>query len=294
MSTGTTTEAPPTGKDAAELAARYGLSPMGIRPGLIEYIGQLWSRRYFVSTLATSRAYARHEGNYLGQLWSVLTPMLNAAVYYFIFGVLLGTSRGVDNFPAFLVIGVFLFRFTTSSIISGSRSLLSNTSLLRSLHFPRAVLPAANVMAELAHLGPAILVMVGITVITGEQPKWTWLLLPFVIAMQWLFNTGMAFMVARATVRIPDLTNLLPFTLRLLMYVSGVFFSVDHYVGDTPLGHLMTYQPVAVYLSLARGCLLDQFTPEPVMWAFGFGWAVLFLVGGFVLFWRGEETYGRD
>jgi teichoic acid transport system permease protein len=78
------------------------------------------------------------------------------------------------------------------------------------------------------------------------------------------------------------------------MYVSGVFFSVDHYVGDGLLGHVMTYQPLAVFLGLARACLLEQFPLDPVMWLVGAGWALLFLVAGFLLFWQGEETYGRD
>lgn len=289
-----TTEQPVTGRAAAELAARHGLTPMGVRPSLGTYVGELWNRRHFIGTLATSHAYAKNQGNYLGQLWNVLTPLINAAVYYFVFGVLLGVGRGVDNYPAFLVVGIFLFRFTSSSVISGSRSLTKNVGLLRSLHFPRAVLPTATVLTELATLGPAILVMLALVLLTGEPLKWAWLLLPIVIALQWLWNTGVAFMIARASARIPDLHNLLPFALRLLLYVSGVFFSVDHYVGDGPVGRLMTYQPLAVYLSLARGCLLEQFSPEPIMWAFAVGWAVLFVIAGFVLFWRGEETYGRD
>jgi teichoic acid transport system permease protein len=45
----------------------------------------------------------------LGQLWQVLTPLLNSAVYYLIFGVLFKANRGISNYPAFLVTGVFIF-----------------------------------------------------------------------------------------------------------------------------------------------------------------------------------------
>ncbi len=293
MST-STTASPSSTEDPAELARQYGLTQMGVRPPLGEYLRQLWGRRHFITTLATSKAYARNQGSYLGQLWTVLTPLINAAVYFFVFGVLLGTRGGVENFPAFLVIGVFLYRFTTNSVTAGARCLSKNYSLVRSLHFPRAVLPASTTLTELATLTPALLVMVTIVLITGERPRWTWLLLPFAVAMHWLWNTGMAFIMARATSRIPDLTNLLPFVLRILMYVSGVFFSVDHYVGDGLLGKVMTFQPLAVYLGLARSCLLEQFPIQPLMWWVGLGWAIAFLIAGFLLFWRAEETYGRD
>jgi teichoic acid transport system permease protein len=285
-----------TSAGAAELAARHGLAPMGVRPSLPAYLRQLWGRRHFVRTLATSKAYARNQGSYLGQLWSLLTPLINAVVYYLIFGGLLDLKGGVDNFPAFLVIGIFLYRFTTSSITAGSRSLLQNTNLLRSLHFPRAVLPASAVLAELATLAPALVVMLAIVLATGERPRWSWLLLAPAIAVQWLWNTGCAFFMARLGARIPDLTNLLPFALRILMYVSGVFFSVDHYTHKLPhwVGNAMVYQPLGVYLSLARSCLLEQFPMDATMWWAGVGWAVLFVVAGFIVFWRAEETYGRD
>ncbi|GAB3590553.1 ABC transporter permease [Angustibacter peucedani] len=296
MTAGTTSATTPTGEvqDAAELARRYGLTQMGVRPGLVDYVRKLWQFRYFIRTLATSKAYARNQGSYLGQLWSVLTPLINATVYYFIFGVLLGTRGGIENFPAFLVVGVFLYRFSTSSINAGARCLTQNMSLVRSLHFPRAVLPAATVLTELTTLAPALFVMVLIVLVTGEAPRWEWLLLPVAVAMHWLWNTGLAFMMARVTTRIPDLTNLLPFALRILMYVSGVFFSVDHYVGHGALGKVMTYQPLAVYLQLARSCLLEQFPIVWSMWLVGLGWAVLFVLVGFLLFWRAEESYGRD
>ncbi len=294
MSPGTAEARSPSA--AAALAARHGLTPMGVRPSFTDYCRKLWARRHFVRTLATSKAYARNQGNYLGQLWSLLTPLTNAGVYYVIFGVLIGTRAGVENFVAFLVIGVFLYRFTTTSITAGARCLPANTNLLRSLHFPRAVLPASAVLAELATLAPALIVLVGIVLATGERPRWAWLLLPFAIAVQWLWNTGTAFLMARLTARIPDLSNLLPFALRILMYVSGVFYSVDRYTSELPewVGLAMTYQPLAVYLSLARSCLLAEFPLDPTMWLIGLGWAVLFLIGGFVIFWRAEETYGRD
>ena len=83
----------------AELAAQYGLRPSALRPPLLTYIRQLWQRRHFILTFATARNVAMYTEARLGQLWQVLTPLLNAGVYFLIFGVLLGTSRGVPNYP---------------------------------------------------------------------------------------------------------------------------------------------------------------------------------------------------
>jgi teichoic acid transport system permease protein len=281
---------------AADIAARYGLRRVGTRPSLGEYLRLLWSRRHFIGVLAVSKAYAKNQNNYLGQFWAVLNPVLTVAAYLFVFGVLLRTTRGVDNYIAFLVIGVFMYRFTATSITAGAKSVAGNLSLVRSLHFPRAVLPIAAVLTELVSLFPVLVVMCAIVLVTGEPIAWSWLLLPVAVALQWLFNTGCAFVVTRLVASARDLLNLLPFVLRILLYLSGVFFDIEAYVGDNPLGFVLEYQPVAVYLTLARSCLLPQESSplDITMWAVGVGWAVLFLVGGFLFFWRAEERYGRD
>jgi teichoic acid transport system permease protein len=61
----------------------------------------IWQRRHFISGFATARNIAMYTEARLGQLWQVLTPLLNAGVYYLIFGLLLGTNRGCRTmFPS--------------------------------------------------------------------------------------------------------------------------------------------------------------------------------------------------
>src|SRR4051812_852749 len=107
----------------------------GARPSLGVYLRQLWARRHFIIDFTRSNSQVMYAGNFLGQIWQVLTPMLNAAVYYLIFGVLLGTKRGTHNFVAFLVIGIFVFHFLQQSITRGARSVMNNQGLVRSMHF---------------------------------------------------------------------------------------------------------------------------------------------------------------
>src|SRR5699024_8695291 len=102
--------------DLATLAEQHGLTKTTARPSLPDYIRQLWGRRHFMRAYAAARSQATYSSSRLGQVWQVITPLLNAGIYFFLFGVLLGTDRGVDNFLAFLVTGVFAFTFTQRSI----------------------------------------------------------------------------------------------------------------------------------------------------------------------------------
>ncbi|WP_402466742.1 ABC transporter permease [Isoptericola aurantiacus] len=291
------------------LAEQYGLQPMGVRPPLTRYLRDLFARWAFIRTLGSATAYSKNQNNYLGQLWAVLNPTLNALVYVLVFGVLIGANRGVTNSVAFIVIGVFLFRFIDQSVQGGARSIAQKTNLIRSLHFPRAVLPIAQVFSLLATLVPTLFVMCAIVLLSGFIPAytqihvtWYWLLLPCIVALIWVFNTGLAFIMARVVAITPDLDNIISFVMRFAMYGSGVIFPVTHYVDRLPdgveavLDPILTYQPIAVFLYVARSILMQEesIPPDAWMWLWATLWAVVTLVFGFIVFWRGEERYGRD
>lgn len=277
----------------AAIAAEHGLTRVGVRPSLRDYVRQVWDRRHFAVAMAGSKAYARNQGGYLGQLWAVLTPLLWAGVYLVMFGVVLETDRGVANYPGFLVIGVFLFHFASSSIQNGSKAVTGNLELIGSLQFPRAVLPIATVLAELFTLLPSLAVLLVLVPITGDPVQASWLLLPFAVGLLWLFGTGLALICARAVAQARDLARLVPFVLRVLMYGSGVFFSINHYVENPAVASALQHQPIAVYLELGRGVLLADVPLPAETWLWGVGWAAATLVGGFIYFWHAEERYGR-
>jgi teichoic acid transport system permease protein len=278
----------------ARLAEQHGLHPLGRRPGLIAYTKDLWRRRSFVWVMATSQSFGKNQNNYLGQLWGVLNPLLLAVVYFLVFGVLLGTTDGVDNYPGFLVIGIFIFTYIASSLQAGANSVLSNVGLIRALKFPRAVLPLSVTLSELVTLLPALGVMVVLVAVSGDPITWQWLAVIPALALTHVFNTGAAFILARVVVGARDLRNIVPVAIRLLRYVSGVFYSIAHYVDQGLLGAIMYYQPVAVYLNLVRSALLEQFDASWDLWVAGGAWALVAIVAGYVLFWQAEERYGRD
>lgn len=288
----------------AEAAEKYGLQQMGVRPPLVEYVRSLWARRTFIAVLARARSEAENQGTHLGQFWSILNPVMNATVYVLIFGVLLKTRDGMDNVVGFIVVGTFMYRFFSDSVTASAKSIPRNMSLVRSLHFPRAVLPISSVLAELAMLAPAMGVMAAFVWVsdrfiahTDGTPSWRWLLIIPATALLYAFSTGAGLVLARWGAASPDILNTLPFILRLGMYASGVIFSIDHYLDDSPiLAAIMSYQPVAVYLNLSRQALLveSSYPLDWTYWLIGAGWALLALVVGFLYFWRGEARYGRD
>jgi teichoic acid transport system permease protein len=277
-----------------ELVARYQLRRAGARPGIVDYTRELWGRRHFIVAFSTANNAVGYSASFLGQAWQLLTPLLNAGVYYLIFGVLLHTKRGVHNYVAFLVIGIFIFTFTQSSLIGGARAISANVGLTRVLHFPRAVLPVSSTLVALQRLVYSLIIMLPIVLITGERPRWQWLLLVPAIVLQSMFCLGLAFFIARIGAKVPDTSQLLPFLIRTWLYVSGVFYSVQAFAADHPhwVKVVLEVNPGAVYVEVVRAALIEG-PRENHLWLLAVGWAVAVLVAGYLFFWQAEEQYGR-
>ncbi|WP_093838283.1 ABC transporter permease [Streptomyces aidingensis] len=295
--------APDRDLSAAELAARHGLTVSGARPSLPDYLRQLWGRRHFILAFSQAKLTAQYSQAKLGQLWQVFTPLLNAFVYFLIFGLLLG-GRGNMEMPEyipFLVIGVFVFTFTQSSVLAGVKSISGNIGLVRALHFPRASLPVAFSLQQLQQLLYSMIVIAAVLVGFGHYPTWSWLLIVPALALQFLFNAGLALIFARWGSATPDLAQLMPFVLRTWMYASGVMFPLHYMVieranGPEWLANLLMSNPASVYMEVMRQSLISGPAHQSLpgwFWLLAVGWALVIGVGGFVYFWKAEERYGR-
>ena len=244
-----------------ELAAEHDLKLSGARPSLSAYLAMLWQRRHFIIGYATARNVSMYTEAKLGQLWQVLTPLLNAGVYYLIFGILFEASRGVQHYPAFLLAGVFVFAFTERSIVTGSNVMRANLQLIRALYFPRAALPLAYVIVELQQMLVGFIVLIPVMLVSGEPLTVYWFLLLPVVLLQTAFNVGAALIVARLGGSLADVSELIPFILRITRYFCGVMYMVTTLPAAVPNWgiKLLSLNPPAVYISLVRVALMTTY-----------------------------------
>jgi teichoic acid transport system permease protein len=285
----------PDGQQLRALVAEWGLTSSSARQPIRSYIRELWTRRDFIIAMGSGRKSAQYRDTSLGRLWQVLGPILNAIVYYFIFGVLLQTSRGVENYPAFLIIGVFTFTYTQRVVTGGTKAIANNRSIIRAIHFPRAVMPLSVIVQEVQQQVVSLGILAVIVLLTGEPPTWLWLGVIPAVLLQTVFNVGLCMLVARWTAASRDVAQLVPFVMQTWRYLSGVMFSIPVFTADLApwVEKVMYLNPMTEYIELMRGSLLSSYSTPQYLWAFAAGWALLTLVVGFVVFYRAEESYSR-
>ncbi|QSZ49904.1 ABC transporter permease [Arthrobacter sp. D5-1] len=272
------------------------LSRVGSRPGFLDYLVQLWDYRQFIFYDARARVQSGTRKDRLGSAWLLLNPVFNGLTYYVIFGLLLQTSRGIENFVGYLIVGVFLYQFSSGAITSGARSIRSGKSVVQAFNFPRAALPIGANIREMLSAVPLILGMLLLIIIVppAEKISLLWFLVIPALLLQGIFNLGIGMILARIISRVHDVTHLLPFFLRAWMYGSAVFYSYERFVSDPTLLAIMKFNPLFNVIDIVRSSVVYNRMPAWESWASLGVVSLGALLVGFIFFWQGEETYGRD
>ena len=277
-------------------ASTAHLRPTDVSESLVTYVRHAWRRRHFAYAMPLERLRSRHQHTVLGNVWNLLNPMLTAVVYFLIFSVVLNASRGVDNYILWLVIGLFAFRLTSASVSRGATSVTGRQGLVRSIKFPRVLLPVSTTIGVFLSFGFEVLILLLVAVVTGEGLSWRVVVLPGVIALHFCFNLGLAMVVARLNDSFRDVEQLIPFGIILLRYVCGVMIPISRFEGAAPTAvfYALEWNPLVQIIDLYRWVLMDS---QPRLSMFDLSHAVVVaivvLLAGLKFFSSAEHRYGR-
>ncbi len=260
------------------------------------YLREMWDRRSFAIAMPMEQVRSTHQDTLLGNIWHLANPLLSVAVYFLVFGVFLNVSEDIDNYLLWLTVGVFTYGLTSRTIQNGATSIPANQGLMRSMRFPRALLPMSSAFADLLTFGFQLIVLGAVAIVTGAGLSKRLLLLPIILVVHSALNLGGSFIAARLNDSFKDVQQLIPFFFRLLMYLSGVMFPVRKYLeneGAYPLiRRAIELNPMVQILDLYRwaflGTPVELFRLVELLVI-----VVVMLVFGFRFFRARELAYGR-
>ena len=270
-----------------------GLRRIGVRSSLGQYLKELWYWRSFMITVPLNDMRAQNQNTFFGQLWHLLNPLMLAVIYYVIFGLILGISRGgVENYSAFLIVGVITFNYTRTSVRSGARTIVRNRKLVQSINFPRAVLPVSALLENVVSHCIAIGVMWMVLIVTGIRPTVMWLLVVPIVLIHSLFNVGLAMFVARFAFHFRDTTQFLPYVMRIWFYMSGVLIPIEKRFVQMPSARaVLQANPAYVIIDVSRDAFMHGVVDSQQL-LIAAAWGLALFVGGFTYFRLAESEYG--
>lgn len=272
-----------------------GLRSLQSRPNFIEYGRQLWHRRVFIWTDARLKALRTTKDYRLWRTWLVLQPLLDVAFYAFLFGVILKTSRGVDNFIGFLILGVIFMRMIVGLMSQGIMLIRNSKGMIQTFSFPRASLAISQTLRSmLDNILPALMAV--IMALAGQRFSsidGTILLVIPLFLMIHVFGCGLMLISARLTAELPDTRALINFFSQAWFFLSGVMFSIDRFVNHPVLHEAMTANPAYIFLTAIRGSILYGAPPSGETWGILAAWSIGTFLVGMLYFWQAEARYVR-
>lgn len=271
-----------------------GMARVGARPSIFPYTKAIWDRRYFIWKESRSHAFGQIKNTALGQMWLIVDPFLNAAVYYVIFGLLLNFRDDIPNFVGYLVVGVTSFALLNNQLTRASGLIEQRKPLIKSFSFPRASLIVSFCIQQLIDFIPTFVAMLLFLMVVPPHvlPSWTWLVAPFVIILSVPLGLGISFIASAMTFLLPDFKFVWPLISRFWLYGSGIFWSIQMFPEGSIARPIMMLNPGWEFLELLRQLLVYNQMPPLWIWLAFSAWSFGIFITGFVLFWFNEEKYG--
>ena len=154
--------------------------------------------------------------------------------------------------------GMFAFQFTSGVTTGAAGTIINNSKLIVNLRFPRLLLPISSILESGVGFIVSIFAFFAIIVPqTGNVPGWSLLIFVPVFLLQCVFNLGLAALAARLAVPFRDVSNLIPYVMRIWLYLSPILWTVDMLDSlDQWVTNAMNLNPMFHFLALYRTALL--------------------------------------
>lgn len=250
---------------------------------------RLYAYRGLLRGLVRRDLQVKYKGSVLGFAWSLLHPLVMAAVYTVAFRYVMRVP--IEAFPLFLLSGLLPWMFFTSALGAATSSIVDNGTLVRKVAFPRVVLPLGAVSSQLVQFALMYTVIVPVAIVLGVGVSPTLSAVVPLVLLQAAFTTGLALIMATAYVFLRDARHLLDVALQVWFWLTPIVYavslvpeSVERWMRWNPMLHFVTaYQDLAVH----------HVVPSMRTFALLTALAAVSLAGGWVVFGRAQRRFAE-
>jgi lipopolysaccharide transport system permease protein len=296
MKTSETTEGPLAAVAPAALGGAEGEPSPGAPHVLIRSeesgvqlnLRDIWAYRELLYFLTWRDVKVRYKQTLIGVAWVIIQPLMMMLIFTLVFNRFAGLDTGDIPYPLFAYSGLLVWGFFSTAITSGTSSLISNTSLVTKVYFPRAFITAAAVAAGIVDMVVGSLLLVALAVYYHVHVTWAVLLLPAFVLLATAMALGVGMLAAALTVKYRDLRHVLPFIIQVWMFASPVVYPTG--VVPPKWRWVLAFNPMTGVLEGFRA----SFAGLPFAWphiAASAAAAVALLACAYYTFRRLEDTF---
>jgi homopolymeric O-antigen transport system permease protein len=250
-------------------------------------IREFFRYRFLLLNLVSRDLKVRYKRSILGFIWVMLSPLLTMAVLVVVFSSIFRFNT--PHYPAYLLVGILLWTVFAQGTVAAMSNLIGNGSVLRRMYVPPSVFVGSAIGSALVNLLLSIIPFAVLAYLTGVEPSVWWLFLIVPCLMVAIFAFGVGLVLASMAVYFTDTVEIWTVLLSVYIYLTPVFYPLS--ILPPELQALERYNPMYLFLNIARTVVLDGTRPayHELAWATGFTVAA-FLIG-WLIFTRLESRF---
>jgi ABC-type polysaccharide/polyol phosphate export permease len=232
----------------------------------------------------------KYRGSVLGFVWSLANPLLMTIVYTFAFRYVM--RQGSEGYVFYLLLGLLAWTFFASSAAMSTGAIADSGGLVKSVWFPRAILPTATVLFNLAQYLLTVMVFLPVMLIYFRVPLVApMLLFPIFVGLQTAFTIGVAMILATTTAFFRDVRHLVDIGLQVLFWTTPILYEL----GRVPASvrRVLLLSPVSPFISAYQDIFYYRHWPDATIWLLACGYPVIALSLGLWLMVRYEDSFAE-
>ena len=257
---------------------------------MLTQLRTLYAYREMIRCLVQRNLRSRYKGSVLGFLWTFANPLLQLLVYTLIFSHILRSP--IEHYPLFLFTALIPWLFFSASLTGGAGCILTEKELVRKIWFPRAVLPAAYVTGSFVNMLLCMPIVLAASLAAGIRlhPAGL-LLLPAVMAAEFLLALGAALLVSSVTVYVRDLEHILSILSMLWMYMTPVMYDIS--MIPPKFRPFLQLNPMTAVIGCYRDIFCSGTLPHPAALLYAALQGVAVLLLGWCVFERLQRRFAE-
>lgn len=187
-----------------------------------EYFRDLIRYRELFYFFAWRDILVRYKQAFFGVSWALIRPLLNMAVFAFLFGRIANFSSGDVSYPLFVLAGMLPWQLFSNAVVDTCNSLVNNAQLVSKIYFPRIIIPTAQIIVHLVDFAITAALLIILSIVMGNLDIWTFFALPVFLLLALLLCVGTGLWLSALTVRYRDFRIVVPFVVQFGMFLSPV------------------------------------------------------------------------
>jgi homopolymeric O-antigen transport system permease protein len=251
-------------------------------------VASLYHYRGLLKNLVLKDLKLKYRGSVFGFMWSLLNPLLMIVVYTVAFTFILRIRTA--GFVFYLMLGQLAWAFFANSASMSTGAIVDNAGLLKSVLFPRAILPIGTVLFNLAQYLLTMLVFLPAMMVWYQVPlSLPMMLFPVFLVMQVAFTIGVALILASCTVFFRDVRHLLEVGLAALFWATPIVYEFRQVPEQLRL--LILLGPVSPFIVAYEQLFFYRQWPDGTVWMMATANAIGAFVLGSLIFLAVEDRF---